>query len=45
LTYTNWDQDQPDDINAIVGSASADCAQYYFRFVEQCELYVLFISI
>ena len=35
LTYTNWDQDQPDDINANVGTASADCAQYYFRFVEQ----------
>ena len=35
LTYTNWDQDQPDDINPNVGSASADCALYYFRFVEQ----------
>ena len=35
LTYTNWDQDQPDDFNSNGGTSNADCVLCFFRRIEQ----------
>lgn len=35
MTYTNWDEGQPDNHNSDVNKSNADCLQYFFRSREQ----------